>query len=100
MGLLPHVLHHATLIAGAALVTGLVGNLVFGLVGLVLSAPLHRRLCRRFGTWKAPALALAVFVTMFSVSASSSAPPSLRAEAIHRLAIPTSVDDHSAHHTG
>lgn len=69
MGLLPHLLHHAGLLVGAALLTGVAGNVVFGLLGLVFSLPLLRRLYRRFGTWKAPALALAVFAAMFSLSA-------------------------------
>ena len=69
MGLLPHLLHHVGLLGGGVLVTGATGNLVFAVLGLVLSLPLLRRLYRRFGTWKAPALALAVFTLMFSLSA-------------------------------
>lgn len=69
MGLLPHVLHHASLLAGAALVTGLGGNLLFAAAGLLLSVPLLRRLYRRFDTWKAPAIAVAVFAVMFALSA-------------------------------
>lgn len=69
LGLLPHVLHHAGLIFGAALVTGVGGNLLFGSLGLLFSIPLLRRLYRRFHTWKAPGIALAIFVAMFSVSA-------------------------------
>jgi VIT1/CCC1 family predicted Fe2+/Mn2+ transporter len=69
MGLLPHLLHHVGLLGGAVLVTGATGNVVFAVLGLVLSLPLLRRLYRRFGTWKAPALALAVFALMFSLSA-------------------------------
>src|SRR5512139_2441338 len=61
MGLAPHVLHHIGLFAGAAFVVGVGSNLIFGVVGLVLSIPLLRRLHRRFGTWKAPAFAVAVF---------------------------------------
>lgn len=68
-GLAPHVLHHIGLFAGAFLVTGAAGNVLFGVLGLVLSVPLLRRLYRRFGTWKAPAVAVAVFAFMFSVSA-------------------------------
>lgn len=45
------------------------GNLLFGALGLLLSVPLLRRLYRRFRTWKAPAVALAVFAVMFSLSA-------------------------------
>ena len=69
LGLLPHVLHHAGLIFGAALVTGTAGNLLFGAVGLLFSLPLLRRLYLRFKTWKAPAIALAIFVALFSLSA-------------------------------
>ena len=68
-GIAPHVLHHVGLFAGALLVTGAAGNLLFAALGLVLSIPLLRRLRRRFGTWKAPAVALVVFAVMFSVSA-------------------------------
>ena len=68
-GLAPHVLHHIGLFAGAFLVTGAAGNLLFGALGLVLSIPLLRRLYRRFGTWKAPAVAVTVFSVMFSISA-------------------------------
>lgn len=69
MGLLPHLLHHVGLLSGAVLVTGATGNALFAVLGIVFSLPLLRRLYRRFGTWKAPALALATFVLMFSVSA-------------------------------
>ena len=69
MGLLPHLLHHIGFLAGAALVTGVGGNLLFGALGLLLSVPLLRRLYRRFRTWKAPAVAVTVFAVMFSLSA-------------------------------
>jgi hypothetical protein len=69
VGLVPHVLHHVGLVAGAALVTGAKGNAVFAVLGLLASLPLLRRLHRRFGTWRAPALALAAFAVMFSLSA-------------------------------
>jgi hypothetical protein len=69
MGLLPHVLHHVGLLGGVVLVSGATGNALFALLGIVFSLPLLRRLHRRFGTWKAPALALGVFALMFSLSA-------------------------------
>ena len=69
MGLVPHVLHHVSFFAGAALVTGVGGNLLFGALGLLLSVPMLRRLYRRFRTWKAPAIAVLVFAGMFSLSA-------------------------------
>jgi hypothetical protein len=69
MGLLPHLLHHVGILGGAVLVTGATGNVLFAVLGLVFSLPLLRRLYRRFGTWKAPVLALGVFALMFSLSA-------------------------------
>lgn len=69
LGLAPHVLHHVSLLAGTALVAGSGGTALFAVIGLVASAPLLLRLRRRFGTWKAPAVGLAVFAAMFALSA-------------------------------
>lgn len=69
MGLLPHLLHHVGILGGAVLVTGATGNALFAVVGLIFALPLLRRLYRRFGSWKAPTLALGVFALMFSISA-------------------------------
>jgi hypothetical protein len=69
VGLAPHVLHHIGILAGTALVAGAGGTLLFAVVGLVLSVPLLLRLQRRFHTWRAPVIALAVFALMFSLSA-------------------------------
>lgn len=69
LGLLPHLMHHIGLLAGAAVLTGVVGNSVLYVVGLVLSIPLLRRLHRRFGTWLAPALGAGVFTGLFLLSA-------------------------------
>ena len=69
LGILPHVLHHIGLLAGAALVTGASGNALFYLIGLVFSVPMLRRLYRRFRTPWAPAIAVVVFTGLFSVSA-------------------------------
>ena len=69
VGLAPHVLHHIGLLAGTALVTGSGGTALFGVLGLVASVPFLLRLRRRFGTWWAPAIGLAVFAVMFSLSA-------------------------------
>jgi len=68
LGLAPHVLHHIGPLAGTALVAGSGGTALFGVVGLVASVPMLLRLYRRFGTWRAPAVALAVFAAMFAVS--------------------------------
>lgn len=67
-GVAPHVLHHVGPIAGAAIVTGLTGTMVFGAIGLVLMIPTLLRLRRRFGSWAAPGIALLVFAALFSVS--------------------------------
>ncbi len=69
MGLVPHVLHHVGLIAGAAVLTGALGNSVLYVVGLLLSIPLLRRLRSRFGTGWAPALGVALFTALFALSA-------------------------------
>ena len=67
-GVLPHVLHHVGPLAGAAIVAGATGKVVFGVIGLVASIPFLRRLHRRFQTWIAPAVALAVFAAAFALS--------------------------------
>ena len=68
IGLAPHVLHHVGPLAGAALLAGTTGTLLFGAIGFVAATPFLIRLHRRFGTWRAPAIALAVFATMFLLS--------------------------------
>ena len=68
IGMLPHVLHHVGPLAGAALLAGATGRVLFAAIGFVAAIPFLRRLHRRFRTWRAPALALAVFVAMFSLS--------------------------------
>ena len=67
-GLAPHVLHHIGLLVGVAIVTGTGGTILFGLIGLAASIPLLLRLKRRFYTWRARTLALAIFAAMFSLS--------------------------------
>lgn len=96
LGLLPHVLHHTGLIFGAALVTGTAGNLLFGILGLLFSVPLLRRLYTRFHTWKAPAIALAIFVAMFSLSAFVIG-PAIAGDAPAQTPSPAQTPDHSEH---
>ena len=67
-GLLPHVLHHAGPLAGAALFAGFGGSLLFFAIGLVAAIPFLRRLHRRFGGWRVPGIALGLFVAVFSFS--------------------------------
>lgn len=108
MGLVPHVLHHVEIIAGAALVGGVGGNLLFAVLGLVLSVPLLRRLYRRFHTWKAPAIALVVFALMYALSALVIGPaisgdtptPSPATTGSSTLSPSPSATDHGEHHGG
>lgn len=68
MGLVPHLLHHVGLLAGTALLAGIGGTLLFGVLGLAAMAPMLLRLRRRFRSWWAPVIAVAVFTAMFAVS--------------------------------
>lgn len=68
IGVLPHVLHHVGPLAGAALLAGAAGKLLFAAIGFVATVPFLLRLHRRFRTWVAPATALAAFAAMFSLS--------------------------------
>jgi hypothetical protein len=58
---MPHVLHRAGLIAGAAFLSGLVGGIVFAILGLVAIVPITLRIHRRAGTWRAPIAAVVAF---------------------------------------
>lgn len=69
LGLAPHVLHHVGFLAGAALLTGVVGNTVLYAAGMLFSIPMLNRLRKRFGTWKAPALGAIAFTSLFTLSA-------------------------------
>lgn len=69
LGLLPHVLHHVGFLAGTALVAGSGGTVLFGVLGYLASIPLLVKLYRRFGSWRAPAIGVAVFTAMFALSA-------------------------------
>jgi hypothetical protein len=93
-GLLPHVLHHVGLLAGTALVAGSGGTALFGVVGLLASVPMLLRLRRRFGSWRAPAIGLAVFALTFTLSAFVIGPAVSGRGAPAR----TPVVDHGGHH--
>jgi len=67
-GAAPHVLHHVGPLAGTAVVAGAGGRIVFGAAGFVATIPMLRRLRRRTGSWRAPALALAAFTAIFTFS--------------------------------
>lgn len=68
LGAAPHVLHHVGPLAGAALLAGAAGKVLFGVLGFALLIPMLLRMHRRSRSWR-NALALAlVFAAMFSVS--------------------------------
>ena len=99
-GIAPHVLHHAGPLAGAALLAGFGGKALFFALGLALSIPMLRRLHRRFRTWIAPALAIAVVAVMFAVSSLLIAP--LITGGAEAPAPPASQQPsgHASHHVG
>jgi hypothetical protein len=68
VGLAPHVLHHVGPLAGAALLVGATGQILFAAIGFVAAIPFLIRLQRKFRTWRAPAIALAIFAGAFSLS--------------------------------
>jgi hypothetical protein len=68
VGVAPHVLHHVGPLAGAALLAGAGGKLLFGALGFMLSLPFLLRLYRRFHTLTAPILATAAFAAIFATS--------------------------------
>lgn len=69
LAIVPHVLHHIGLLAGAAFLTGAGGNALFYALGMVASIPMLSRLHRRFGSWRAPVIAIGAFTAVFSLSA-------------------------------
>ena len=66
LGAAPHVLHHAGPLAGAALLAGVTGKLVFGALGLLLAIPMLSRLHRRHGSWAEPVGVLALMAVVFT----------------------------------
>jgi hypothetical protein len=67
-GVAPHVLHHAGPLAGAAVLAGAAGRLLFAVVALLISVPFLLRIYRRFRSWLAPAIALAAMTATFTLS--------------------------------
>jgi hypothetical protein len=68
LGAAPHVLHHIGPLAGAALLAGATGTLLFGALGFLLTIPMLRRLHRRSGSWAVPGGLLALMAVMFTLS--------------------------------
>jgi hypothetical protein len=68
LGAAPHVLHHAGPLAGAALLAGVTGKLLFALAGFALAVPMLRRVRRHTGSWRAPAGLLSLMAVAFTLS--------------------------------
>ena len=94
-GLAPHVLHHVGLLVGVAIVSGALGTTIFGVVGFAASIPFLLRLRKRFGTWRAPAIALVIFAVMFTLSAAVIGPA---ISATRNPPPPSQQPDHAGHH--
>lgn len=67
-GMAPHVLHHVGPLAGAALLAGAAGRILFFVLGLLATTPMLARLYRRFRSWAAPAIAISLFALTYTVS--------------------------------
>lgn len=98
IGLLPHVLHHVGPLAGAALLAGATGRALFAAIGFVAAIPFLRRVHRRFGSWRAPAIALAIFVAMFSLSSFVIGPAISAGRESNRPSIEQPGGGHAGHH--
>ena len=68
LGAAPHVLHHVGPLAGAALLAGVSGKLLFGALGFLLAIPMLRRLRRRHDSWAVPGGVLALMAVVFTFS--------------------------------
>jgi hypothetical protein len=97
-GIAPHALHHVGPIAGAALVAGAGGTVLFGVLGLLLSVPFLLRLRRRHGSWRRPVVALLIFATMFTVSTTVIGPAIRGGDDASPPASVRSAPDHAGHH--
>lgn len=74
LGIAPHVLHHAGPLAGAAILGGVSGRLLFAALGFAATAPMLRRIHRRTGSWRLPGALLALMAVAFTASSLLVAP--------------------------
>ncbi len=107
LGAAPHVLHHAGPVAGAAVLAGTTGRLLFGALGVLLLIPLLRRLHRRTGSWVAPAGAVVLMMAAFTFSSfvigpaltsGGDEPEAPVTDATPSAAPGSGSPDHDAHH--
>ena len=105
LGAAPHVLHHVGPLAGAALLAGATGRLLFGALGFLLAVPMLRRLRRRSGSWRVPGGALALMAMVFAFSSFVVGPalagggePAAPAKSLPSAPAGVSPEQHEAHH--
>lgn len=102
LGIAPHVLHHAGPLAGAALLAGTGGSLLFGALGLLAAIPFLIRVHRRCGNWRVPGGLLALFAAVFALSTFVIGPAITGSETSTSTPTPTQTapaqEGHSAHH--
>lgn len=98
MGVLPHVLHHVGPLAGAAIVAGTTGTVVFGLAAFAFTVPLLLRVRKHRGNWRLPAILLAVFVSVWLVS-TFAVGPWIRDQLVDDKPVATQQEpEHDEHH--
>ena len=104
-GAAPHVLHHVGPLAGAAVLAGATGKVLFGALGFLLAIPMLRRLRRRTGSWRVPGGALALMAFVFAFSSFVIGPaltggdePAARAKSLPSAPAGVSSDEHQTHH--
>lgn len=95
-GVAPHVLHHIGPLVGTALVAGMGGTILFGVLGLAASVPMLLSLRRRFKNWWAPGIALGFFVLMFLLSSLVIGPLISAPSSESISVVPT--EEHGTHH--
>jgi hypothetical protein len=98
IGLLPHVLHHVGPLAGAALLAGATGRVLFAAIGFVAAIPFLHRLHRRFQNWRAPAIALAIFASMFTLSSFVIGPALAGGDESNSPVVKQPDGGHASHH--
>ena len=96
-GAAPHVLHHVGPLAGTAVGAGAGGRAVFGAAGFVATIPMLRRLRRRTGGWRTPALALAAFAVVYTFSTLVVGPAVTGSGTTPDPAVPAEDVDHHGH---
>ena len=97
LGAAPHVLHHVGPLAGAAVLAGATGKLLFGAIGFVLAVPMLRRLRRRHGSWAVPGGVLALMAVVYTFSAFVIG-PAITSDSGGSAPPAVSPSEHKAHH--